>query len=202
MMGCFFAGGLIQAYHDTLGDLPVDRFMTSCRRWFPRFVLLFVLTLPLYWVAHETINTHVASALEGLLEHVEDERLGLLIQTGRSLLFLVLFDLVTLMGDYARAHAVVSVERSMLRSLWAGIRFVAAHPARVLSLELFAILAQALALALFLPVDRLLLASGGSAAGLVAIFLAAQSFLLLRLFLREAARGAQVALYRQVAPAP
>lgn len=197
LLGCFFAGGLIQAYHDTLGALPMDRFMTSCRRWFGRFVWLFLLCLPLYWLVHQAVNEHVAAMVEGLHEEVEDERLGLAIGLGRTLLFLLLFDLVTLAADYARVHAVVAADRSMLRSLAAGFRFVLRNPGRVWPLELSVVLMQAVALVLYLPVDRLI--DRGSAPGLAAGLLAGQSYLLLRLFLRETSRAGQVALYRETA---
>ena len=67
ILGCFFAGGLLQTYHDTLGRLPMDRFMTSCRRWFPRFVWLFVLSLPLY---PELPRTKVREIAEFIIAHV------------------------------------------------------------------------------------------------------------------------------------
>lgn len=194
LAGCFFAGGLTQAYHDTMGSLPMDRFMTCCRKWFVRFVWLFALSLPFYWLAHRLVNTHLVVAIDGWLEHVEREEVGLLINLGRAVLFLALFDLVTLLADYARIHAIVRSERSMLACLIASARFLARRPLRAGSQELFAIGAQAVALALYLPLDRIL--TRESAAGLVAGIVAAESFLLLRLFLREGARAAQVALYR------
>jgi hypothetical protein len=197
ILGCFFAGGLLQAYHDTMGELPLDRFMTSCRRWFGRFVWLFALSLPLYWLVHRLVNTHLALAIDDALEHVKREEAGLLINLGRAALFLILFDLVTLMADYARVHAIVRAERSMLTCLSSGMRFVLRHPLRVGSLEAAALGAQALALGLYVPVDRLL--TRESATGLVAGLIATESFLLLRLFLRETTRAGQVALYRSVA---
>lgn len=197
ILGCFFSGGLLQAYHDTMGELPMDRFMTSCRRWFARFLWLFALSLPLYWLVHRLINTHLALAIDSALEHVRREETGLLINLGRAALFLILFDLVTLMADYARVHAIVKAERSMLASLSSGMRFVLRHPLRVGFLELAALGAQVLALGLYLPLDRLL--TRESAAGLAVGLIATESFLLLRLFLRETARAAQVALYREAA---
>ena len=196
LIGCFFAGGLLQVYHDSMGGLPMERFMTSCRRWCPRFVCLFVLSLPLYWIVHQMLNRHLALALDDALEKVSDERIGMLINLGRSALFLLLFDLVTLIGDYARVHAIVRSDRSMLASLSAGMRFVLYHPRRVASLEAMAFGLQCLALGLFLPIDALVLRSGGTIAGLLFALGAAQSFLLMRLFLRESARAAQVACYR------
>jgi len=197
ILGCFFAGGLLQAYEDTLQRRAMDRFMTSCRRWFARFVWLFALSLPLYWLVHRMVNTHLALALEDYLEGVRDERVALLILWGRSALFLVLFDLVTLMADYARVHAVVSAQRSMTASLGAGMRFVLRHPLRVWSLEAGTLVLQAGALALYLPVGRAL--SRGSIPGLAVAFVAAEAFLLVRLFLRESSRAGQVSVYRAAA---
>ena len=195
ILGCFFAGGLLQAYHDTLGLQPLDRFMTSCRRWFLRFAWLFVLSLPLYWLAHRLINTHMAVALDTVLERVEDERVGLLITWARAAIFLLLFDLITLFADYARVHAVVSGQVSMLACLSAGGRFVLSHPWRIWTMEGCAVGAQALALTLYVPLDAAL--DRSSTASLIAGFVCGQSFLLMRLFLRESARAGQVALYRE-----
>ncbi|HET9480578.1 MAG TPA: hypothetical protein VFP98_02390 [Candidatus Polarisedimenticolia bacterium] len=199
LFGCFFAGGMLQAHHDVLGGLRMDRFFIGCRRWFVRFVWLFVLSLPLYWLAHRLVNTHLALWIGERLEWVEDERAGLAIEWGRSVLFLALFDLVTLMADYARVHAVVAGDRSMLAALAAGMRFVLRHPWRAGSLEAAAILLQASALALYVPIDRIL--DRASWPGLAAGVLAGQAFLLARLYLREGARAGQVALYRSVAVA-
>ncbi len=205
LAGCWFAGGALQAYSDTLDGLPMDRFMTSCRRWFGRFVWLLALTLPLYWLVHRMVNTWLGSAMNGWLDAVEDERTGLAMMWGRSLLFLILFDLVTLAGDYARAHAILTADRSMLAALAAGLRFVLAHPVRVLLLESQVFLMQAAALVLFLPVDALL--ARGSPAGVIAGFLAGQLFVVARLYLRESARAGHLSLYREMAglrplPAP
>lgn len=194
VMGCFFAGGLIQAYHDRLAGLPLDRFMTSCRRWFPRFIWLFLLSLPFYWLAHRLINRHLAAGLDTLFEKVEDERLGLAISLGRAVLFLILFDMITLMADYARVHAIVRSDRSMLASLSSGIRFVLRHPVEVCSLELGVLGMQVLALILYLPVDAFF--PRNSAGGLAAGLIAGQVYLLLRLFLRETSRAGQVVIYR------
>ena len=196
LLGCFFAGGLLQAYHDTLSDLPMDRFMTSCRRWAARFVFLFALSLPVYWLVHRMVNYHLALALDDLMERVVDERTGLALNLGRALLFLALFDLVTLAADYARVHAIVKADRSMLSSLSAGLRFVLGHPWRAGSQECVAVALQALALALFVPLDALVARAGGTVAGVVLALIAGQSFVLMRLFLRESARAAQVAAYR------
>lgn len=194
LSGCFFAGGLLQAYVDTLEGRRMDRFLTCCRRWAPRFVLLFVLTLPLYWIVHRLVNTRLELALRDLLENVADERMGLLLRLLKIGLFLALFDAVTLAGDYARTHAVVTAQRSMLMSLRAGVFFLLRHPLRAASLELLALLLQTAALLLYLPLDGLL--SRASPASLVAGVLAGQVFLLARLFLREATRAGQIALYR------
>lgn len=194
LSGCFFAGGMLQAFQDTYEKQPIDRFMTACRLWFPRFLRLFLLSLPLLWLVHRMVNTHLADALDDALEQVEDERWGLALQWGRALLFLILFDLTVLVADYARVHAVVSGARSMLDSLGVALRFVLAHPLRIGSLELSSIGLQAAALAIYIPLDRLL--TRDSAAGLVIGLIAGQSFVLLRLFLREASRAGQMAIYR------
>ena len=194
ILGCFFAGGLIEAYHDTLAGRPMDRFMTSCRRWFVRFAWLFALSLPLYWLVHRLINTHLALALEDVLEGVNDERTGLVLTLGKTLLFLVLFDLVTLVVDYGRVHAVVRVNRSMLTSLREGMLFVLRHPIRVGTLEVLTLILQVAALASFIPVDELF---GRTTLGsLIAGVIAGQSFLLMRLFIRESSRAGQVFLFR------
>ena len=197
LTGCFFAGGTLQAYSDTLDGLPMDRFMTSCRKWFFRFAWLLALTLPLYWLVHQMVNTRLAVAMDGWLDGVEDERAGLAWLWGRSLLFLILFDLVTLAGDYARAHAILTSDRSMLAALSSGLRFVLRHPLKVFTLETGAVVLQAIALALFVPVDALLARS--SVAGLVAGILAGQLFVLARLYLRESARAGHLSLYRTIA---
>jgi hypothetical protein len=146
------------------------------------------------------VNTRLELALRDLLENVADERMGLLLRLIKIGLFLALFDAVTLAGDYARAHAVVTPQRSMLVSLRAGVLFLLRHPLRAGGLELLALLLQTAALFLYLPLDTLL--SRASPAGLIAGVLAGQVFLLARLFLREATRAGQVALYRSSLPAP
>jgi len=194
LSGCFFAGGMLQAFRDTYDGQPIDRFMTACRLWFPRFVRLLAFSLPLFWLVHRMVNTHLAEVLDRLLERVDDERWGLLIEWGRALAFLLLFDAVVLAADYARVHAVSRSARSMLDSLGVGMRFVLAHPVKVASLELTGVGLQAAALAIYVPLDRLL--ERDSAAGLILGLAAGQGFVLLRLFLREASRAGQMAIYR------
>ena len=178
----------------------MNRFLTTCRRWAPRFLLLFALTLPFYWLVHRLVNTRLELALRDLLEHVADERMGLLLRGTKIALFLVLFEAVTLGADYARVHAIVTPDRSMLSALRAGILFVLRHPLRVFGLEALGILVQIAVLLLYLPVDGLL--GRASPAGLVAGVLAGQVYLVARLFLRESSRAGQVALYRSLRAAP
>src|SRR5262249_28286387 len=127
---------------------------------------------------------------------VADERVGLMLNLGRALLFLLLFDAVTLAADYARVHAIVRADRSMLASLASGMRFVILHPWRAGRMEAAAILFQLGALMVFMPVSELLQRGGGTVWGIALALGAGQGFLLLRLFLRESARAAQVAAYR------
>lgn len=198
LMGCFFAGGLLQTYHDTIDRVPVERFTSGCRLWFARFVWLFALTLPLYWLVHRMINTHLYLAVDGVLERVDDERIGLALELSRALVFLVLFDLVTLVGDYARVHAVTRRDRSMLSSLSAGLRFVVTHPLRVWSLEAGAIALQVVALTAFLPIDAMMLRD--TPATLAAGIVATQIYVFIRLLLREGCRAGQIVIYREAAP--
>ncbi len=194
MMGCFFAGGLLQAYQDTFEGRAMDRFLLGCRRWFWRYVRLFVLALPIYWLVHRVMNTHLELALRDLLERVADERAGLALTLAKSAVFLCLFDLVTLCVAYARAHALITSERSMIVALRAGILFVLRHPVRVAGLEALVLILQGAALFIYLPFDALL--GRNSAAGLITGFLAGQGFLIVRLFLREAARAGHLAILR------
>jgi len=200
LTGCFFSGGLLQAYDDTFEGRRMDRFLQGCRRWFPRFLRLFVFSLPLYWLVHRVANFHLAFVVDDLLEEVDDERVGIALMLAKSVLFLLLFNTVTLCVAYARAHAIVTSSRSMLVSLRAGILFVLRHPIRVWSLEGLAILLQTGALMIYLPVDALFTRNG--AAGLMAGVIAGQFFILARLFLREGARAGHLALFRARSAGP
>ncbi len=87
-----------------------------------------------WWVLLAAGQAWLARWVMPVTDTVTDERVALLVWTGRSLLVVVPLGLVTLLLDYARIRLVVEGRRSAAGAIGAAFRFLARHPAAALRL--------------------------------------------------------------------
>jgi hypothetical protein len=224
LAGTFFAGGLLEALRfgprkplrfeplpdpwyegqtpewraSEPGPASVREFLRSSARHFPRFLVLLLLSMPLYWVVQRILNHHAVIALDALLEGVEDERLGMLLTFLRAGLFVCAFHAVTVFFEYARVHEVLKPGAPLLALFATPARLLVRRPAAVLGIEAGAFLLHLAAMGAFIPVDRLL--GRGPVIAVTAGFLATQIFLLARIWIRAGAQAAQIRLARALLP--
>jgi hypothetical protein len=218
LASAFFAGGLLEALRSgprhplTFEPLPdpfyrgatpewraaapgpasLQIFLRESARHFPIFLLLLALSLPLYWVVHRLLNVAAVIGLDGLLEGIRDERMGLLLTLARAVLFVGAFQLVTVLFEYARAQAVLRPGASLIDLVGLPLAVARSHPAAFLGIEAGALLLQLGAMLAFIPIDRLL--GRWSPASATLGFAASQVFLFTRLLIRSGAQGAQLRL--------
>jgi len=174
------------------GPGSVQIFLRESARHFPIFLLLLLLSLPLYWAAQKILNDAALVGLDRLQEGINDERIGLLLTVLRAVAFAAAFHLVTVLIEYARARAVLEPGASMLSLFTLPVAVFRARPLAFLGVEAAAFLMQLAAMLAFIPVDRLL--SRWPLVGATAGFAAAQVFLFARLLVRAGAQGAQIRL--------
>jgi hypothetical protein len=218
LAGTFFAGGLLEALRHgpkpplTFEPLPdpfyrgalpewraaapkpasIQVFLKESARHFPRFLVFLILSLPCYWIVQTLLNWHLLFALDGLLEEVEDERLGLLLTVARFVLFVAAFHVVTVLFEYVRAAEILKPGAPLLGLLGVPFGLLRTRPGTLLGIEAGAVLLQTAAMLAFIPVDRALARWPLVAA--TAGFAATQVFLFVRLWLRASAQAAQIRL--------
>lgn len=188
----FYRGATPEWRSAAPGPASVQIFLRESARHFPVFLLLLAISLPLYWMVQRTLNEAALIGLDGLLEGIEDERLGLLLTVMRAVLFVSAFHGVTVLFEYARAHAVLKPGASLRDLLSLPLAILRGRPAAFLGIEAGAFLLQLAAMLAFMPIDRLL--GRWSPIAATAGFAASQIFLFARLFIRAGAQGAQLRL--------
>ncbi|MBI3448738.1 MAG: hypothetical protein HY049_07470 [Acidobacteria bacterium] len=216
----FFAGGLLEALkigpHPALsfeplpdpfyrgatpewrsaspGPLSVQSFLRESARHFARFVLLLSLSLPLYWLIHQLLNVLAVSLLDTLLEGVADERLGVALTIARALAFAGCFQMVSVVFEYARAHAVLRPGASLRELLGLPVALARARPGAFFGIELGCLVLQIGAVLAFIPIDRAL--AYWSPVAAIAGMIAFQGFLFTRVLIRTGGQAAQLRLAR------
>ncbi len=174
------------------GPATLQVFLKESARHFPRFLVLLLLSLPLYALVQVIFNEMGGKAAEWLFDRIEDERLALVIDMAKSLAFVMAFQAVSVIFEYARAVEVLRPGTTLLPMLATPFRLLARRPAAFFGIEISAFALQAAALAAFMPLDRLL--QRWTLIAATAGFAATQIFMLTRLLIRAGAHAAQLRL--------
>lgn len=174
------------------GPATLQVFLKESARHFPRFLVLLLLSLPLYALVQVVFNEMGGKAVDWLFDRIEDERLALVIDLAKSLAFVAAFHAVSVLFEYARAVEVLRPGTTLLAMLATPFRLLARRPAAFLGIEASAFVLQAAALAAFMPLDRLL--QQWTLVAATAGFAATQIFIFTRLLIRAGANAAQLRL--------
>jgi hypothetical protein len=174
------------------GPSSLQGFFRASARHFPRFAVLLLLSLPCYRAVEVILNRLAVVGLDATLEKVEDGRLGLALTVARAAIFVVAFQAVTVLFEYARVHEVLKPGATLRAVLSTPFRLLWARPGTLLGIEIAAFLLQLAAMIAFIPLDHFLGRWPPLAA--TAGFIAMQLFLFVRVWLRAGAQAAQIRL--------
>jgi hypothetical protein len=199
----FLSGGIIDRLARAR-PLGATVFLSTCARFVMRLVRLTLVAGALYWVLFRWVHPLL---MQVLLPRVAGESaLEPRVVAWRVLfyvLFLALVASVTLIVDMARVRLVVEDRRSVLSALTSGGRFVRRRPGRMTGLFLLNLLGQAVLARLYLQI--------GPPADMPTwvVLLAAETYVLARVWARLAFIGSEVAFFQgelahatYAAPAP
>lgn len=217
-LSTFFAGGLLEAlkhgrrpplsfeplpdpaYGDAIpqwraaapGPATIQVFLKESVRHFPRFLVLLILSLPIYALVQVIFNEMGGRAAAWLFERIEDERLAVLVEAAKSVTFVLAFHAATVIFEYARAVEVLRPGTTLFPMLATPFRLLVKRPGALLGIEAGAFVLQAAALAVFLPLDRLF--QRWTLVAATVGFAATQVFIFTRLLIRAGANAAQLRL--------
>lgn len=174
------------------GPATIQVFLKESARHFPRFLVLLLLSLPVYAIVQVVFNEMGGKAAGWLTDRIEDERLGFVVGAVKSATFVVAFHAATVIFEYARAVEVIRPGTTLLPMLTLPFRLLARRPVAVLGIEIAAFALQVATLAVFLPLDRLL--QRWTLVAVTAGFAATQVFIFTRFLIRAGANAAQLRL--------
>jgi hypothetical protein len=178
---------------------PTTGFLSSCGRFFFRFLGLALISGVLY-LAIYLLARWLFGTIEEVSRDVTVERTALALVAGGALLVGLLLCLVNLVFDYARMATVLEGRRNPLRAAYHALRMVLRHPRPTLGVYL------ALGLCgLGLLAAYSLIAPGAgqsSIPGIVFAFLVAQAYLIVKLLLRLTFYGSQLTVYEAIGRRP
>ncbi len=194
LLWAFLLGGVIDHLARPYGPPRLEGFAAACGRYFPNFLRLFVLTSLVYFAIYRAAHW-LYGRLEVAMRDVTRETtvFGWVLAIAALMALALIF--VRMVADYAKIMLVREERQSALGAAWASLRFVLAQPLRTLGLCLVHGLATLLLLLLYA-----LVAPGpgeSSALGILAVFLLAQVYLILRLLIRLSLLGSELSLYEK-----
>jgi len=190
LLWMFLWGGILDRF---ARQRPIrgPAFFAACGTFFGRFLRLAVVIAPLYWAIFRWVHPLLFGTLyDRWTRDLTVEREAVLLRAGLYAAFFGLLGLVGLVADFARVRAVVEDRHSMVGAFLASVRFVRRRLVRLFGLYLLQILALALIAVVWYA------SAPGATTSPAAGLLAAQVYLLLRVWARLALAGAQVAFFQ------
>ncbi len=194
LLSVFLSGGTIGRLLDADGRTTARSFFSDCGRYFGRFLRLFLLALPFYFLALGAVPAALSALLGPLDETARTAWTPFGITLGRTAVTLLALSLVHMVFDYARVRIVTEDDPGVFRALRAALLFLGRRFFRAWGLYLLIALgflagtAAAGALAGRLPGEGLFFA-GLTVGGM-------QAFILFRLWTRMVCFAAQADYYR------
>jgi hypothetical protein len=193
VLNLFFNGGLIACFVNS-NEKGLPFFFENSSRFFGRFLLLFLISLPLL-IAAFIVQSLIGQALRPLAGGTEPLRVGFTLTS--LAVFAVLVCFINMVMDYAKIITVKKNRRDMVRTTFRAFRFILRNPGKTIGLY-SVIGAAGLAVSLaFLWTIRMIDVPSGS--GLFLLFLWQQLHALFRVAVRMEFFSAQSALYRALA---
>jgi len=190
----FLSGGAFAVFAGGAKYTP-SSFWSGSAAYFGRFVRLALMILPLMIVLF--CLRYVASLFQWIFFGSDPYEYvtywGAWFKMGLGYIGLILAGVIF---DYARLYMVLTDVRKARLSLWYGIKFAAAHPAKTLGLALVIFLSGWLILFVYYGMSGLL--SGPSWAVLIALVAVQQVYIVWRMALRLTAYSSQMILYRRL----
>jgi len=157
-------------------------FFGDCGRFFWRFVRLFLLSLPFYFVVLVFFSRLLAAALKPVTDNAATEWTYIIVSNFQFLVVLLVFSIVQMLFDYTKIRLAVDDSRQVLRSFGRTIGFILRNFGRTWGTYLLVSVFFGLGFVVFLKVLNLIPASGLLPAALG--FLWSQGFILFRLWTR------------------
>jgi hypothetical protein len=189
----FLSGGIIDRYARQRPTRAYG-FFAAGGVFFFRFLRLAVVAGFAYWFLFAVVHPKLFDEwLPYATRDVNVERTAFLWRLATYLLFGGLLAMVNVWLDYAKIRAVVEDRRSMIVALLASARFIVRYPARVFGVYLLNSLFFAAVIAVWALVAP---GAGGSGASMWVGFLAAQVYVLARLFVKLEFLASQTALFQ------
>jgi len=186
----FLWGGILDRF---ARQRPIDTapFFGACGVFFLRFLRLGLIVGPLYWAVFAWLHPLLfGTVYDWWTRDLTAERDAVAFRSGLYLVLLGTLAAIGLLADFAKVRTVVEDRRSAIGAFLASVRFVRQRLVRVTGLYLLNVLVlAAVALGWFA------VAPGATAPAWLA-FLAAQIYLLLRLWTRLALGASEVAFFQ------
>lgn len=186
----FLSGGIL----DRLArgrPVRTAAFFSACGVFFVRFLRLGAVVGAAYWALFHWLHPYLFGSLyDRLTRDLTVERDAIVIRSVLYAAFLAVIACVSLIADFAKVRAVVEDRRSMLAAIAASVRFVRRRFVRTVGLYLLNAVAFLVILRLWLQV-----APSAAAAPWVAL-LAAQAYLLARVWAKLAFAASEIAFFQ------
>ena len=157
-------------------------FFGDCGRFFWRFVRLFLLSLPFYFVVLSLFSRLLSAALKSVYDSAATEWTTLIVSNLQFLAVLLVFSIVQMLFDYTKVRLAVDDSYQVLRSLGRTVGFLLQNFGRTWGAYLLVSLVFGLGFVVFINVLKLIPNRGLVPAALG--FLWSQGFVLFRLWTR------------------
>ena len=188
------SGGIIDRYAHGRAARGTG-FVSSCGRFFFRFLRLAVVTLVVYGLLFGVLHPWMFNTVyPRLVRGVDLERTAFMIRAGLYLIFGLLLAAANVVFDYAKVRVVVEDRRSVLVALATSFRFIRGNPAAALGVYLLNVMLFALTLAAYAFIAP---SAGGIGIMVWAGFVIGQAYIAGRLCVRLLFLASETALFQR-----
>jgi hypothetical protein len=191
----FLTGGILKVLREESPRYSLSLYLFGCAEYFGRFLRLLTIFLAAGFLLVILLIIGAGIVVNAIRSGADSEipvGIGVLVSAG---VLAVIVALLLMTADYAKVIVVETSRRSMLRVALEAVRFVAQNFGRVVGLSVSMYLVVAAGAVLYWLFDSVV---GMTSTPTILLMVAVQQmFVLVRLWLRTALFGAELALYRE-----
>jgi|GEM_PF-1256744 hypothetical protein len=180
LLSIFLTGGIINTLK--VGKFTTSDFFGGAAYNFFRFLGLSLLMIFVQLIFLLAVYIPLGTVLKSVSENMTSEVSLYYIAIGGFVLHLLIFLLISMIGDYAKLYISLNDSFNVFKGFWNGVKYVFKNFSKTYFLYLFLLFLPGVVMYLYLFLERdIKMASG---IGILIVFAMQQAFMLLRVFLR------------------
>lgn len=190
----FFTGGILNILSDENQKFSVVNFLSGCGKYFFRFLRLGIYLLIIQFLTALIIFLPLSKILSNNYETTQNEASLFYIFLAGAIVFIVLFILILVIGDYAKIILFKNDSKKVIRTIGKSFQFVFRHLFGTYTLYFLILAVSILLFVIYLLLDNAIGMISGFT--IFVMFLIQQIFIWLRVLIKVWFLGSELSFYK------